>query len=75
MSQMPHSLDMVGMVMGNEHGIYLRKHHTPLLKVVPQGFHGNTGIYKYLRIIRCQIIAITAAATAQGYEFYHARLF
>jgi hypothetical protein len=35
MRKMTNSLYMICMVMGNEHGIYVCKHHSPLLQVVP----------------------------------------
>jgi hypothetical protein len=72
---MAYSLNVVGMVMGDEYCIDIRQHYPLFLEIVPQTFHPYTGIHEYLCIIRCQIITITATATAQGHEFYHTCIF
>jgi hypothetical protein len=65
MGQVPYSLNMVCMVMGDENGINIVQSQSSFLEIVLQGTNWYAGIHKDLYIICRQIITIATATAAQ----------
>ena len=62
---------MIGMIVSNQHMVYLLKAHTILLAVFAQASQAHANIY-YQAVGFCgQKVAITTAATTERYEFKH----
>jgi hypothetical protein len=69
MTDTPYRLDVVGMVVGNQHVVYGTKAQTIVLELLFERPYTYTNIYYQTIRFGKEIVAIAAAAASKGYKF------
>jgi hypothetical protein len=74
-TESPHRLDMIGMIVGNQQVLYGLQLNAIVLAVLLQGAYANAYIYHQSVCGSTKVIAITAAATSKRYKSQHVCLY